>query len=282
LVNAGEDASEVLDDFPSDQFNHVFLMVPLARDTVWLECTSQQVPYNFLGSFTDDRDVLVIQENGGKLIRTPAYTPDGNYKKRNVTVELNESGNARVDGVTSYAGAQYSDVFGFLFADKKDVENALNKRIDISDFVINSFNYTNNKTNIEEEISLSVNNFAKKSRENLIMPLNLMNKTSWVPKKDDDRTVDVFIRRSYSEIDKVTYKYPAGFHIGSLPEPVNISSKFGKYSVSIRESNGTIEYEREFVMYKGNYPYSEFNSLIDFMSEISKADRMKVLLVSGT
>ncbi len=282
LVSAGAYEPNINADFPSNQFNHAFLMVPLESDTVWLECTDQRVPYNYLGTFTDDRDVLIVENGGGKVVRTPAYDEKNNFEKRVVNVDLDVDGNAMVSATTSYVGAKYMDVFGFLFEDQKSVENALNKRIDIKDFTISSFNYTDKKSEIAEDLNLQVIGYAKKSRNNLIMPLNLMNMATRIPKKDDERALDVFIRRSYSEIDQITYNIPANYHVGTSPEPVTIESKFGRYNVKIEQKDGAIEYFREFVFYKGTYPPSDYNKLIDFLSDVAKADRMKVMLVSGT
>ena len=257
-------------------------MVPLTEDTVWLECTSQQVPYNYLGTFTDDRDVLVIQDNGGAIVRTPGYNETNNYVKSKIDVIVDQNGNANVNALTSYAGAKYMDVFGFLGEDKKTIENQLNKKIDISDFTIADVTYSDKESEIDENLSLQVVGYARKNRNKLIMPLNLMNKISTVPKKDDDRNIDVFIRRSFSEIDDITYYIPQGYHIGSNPESVSLESRFGKYQVSIEVNDETITYHREFIIYKGTFPPSDYNELIDFISAVSKADRVKVLLVGNT
>ena len=38
-------------------------------DTIWLDCTSNDDPFNFLGDFTDDRLALQVDESGGTLVR---------------------------------------------------------------------------------------------------------------------------------------------------------------------------------------------------------------------
>jgi hypothetical protein len=282
LVSAGKHEPNIITSFPSNQFNHAFLMVPMATDTIWLECTDQQVPFNYLGTFTDDRDVLVIADGGGSIVRTPAYDEYSSFTNRMVNVTLDHEGNASVKATTAYAGAKYMDVFEFLSIDKKSAENALNKRIDITDFTITGFSFSDQKTEIVEDLNLLVAAFAKKSRNNLIMPLNLMNKASGIPKKDDARKVDVFIRRTYSERDRINYSIPAQFHAGTNPETVKIESRFGRYEAKTELKDEGIEYLREFVLYKGSYPPSDYNALIDFLSEVAKADRMKIMLVSGT
>ena len=78
LVKAGEDEPNIISDFPSRQFNHVILCVPNQGDTLWLECTSQTNPFGYTGTFTSDRDVLVVTDGGGKIVHTPVYSQKDN------------------------------------------------------------------------------------------------------------------------------------------------------------------------------------------------------------
>ena len=65
-----DEKKDIDSEIPVMQGNHAILMVPFAKDTVWLECTNQKVPFGHFGEFTDDRNALVMTEEGGKIIRT--------------------------------------------------------------------------------------------------------------------------------------------------------------------------------------------------------------------
>lgn len=78
-VSAGVIARKFYTDFPSQQFNHVFLAVPFLNDTIWLECTSNSSPFNYIGASTQNRQILWTEPNKSRLLKTPAL------KKEDVT-----------------------------------------------------------------------------------------------------------------------------------------------------------------------------------------------------
>src|SRR5436190_7988316 len=90
LIKAGRNGEYITDDFPSQQFNHVILCVPVKKDTVWLECTDQTLPAGYLGDFTCNRYALLINENGGNLVRTPKYGLTDNVEVRRAEAVLSD------------------------------------------------------------------------------------------------------------------------------------------------------------------------------------------------
>ena len=56
IVSSGTYIEPIFLEFPNfQQFDHAILCVPHLKDTIWLECTNQKIPFGFLGDFTDDR-----------------------------------------------------------------------------------------------------------------------------------------------------------------------------------------------------------------------------------
>ncbi|MEO6849345.1 MAG: DUF3857 domain-containing protein, partial [Mucilaginibacter sp.] len=111
IVQAGrENKVSMLSDFASmDQGNHIILCIPFKNDTTWAECTSQQIPFGFLGDFTDDRTVLACTPEGGKLMHTPKYTTEENLEKRKADFVLNEQGELTGNMETTFKGTDYDD-----------------------------------------------------------------------------------------------------------------------------------------------------------------------------
>src|SRR3546814_3268646 len=108
-VNAGDHQRSYLPDFASfGQGNHIILCVPLDGDTTWLECTSKETPFGYLGTFTADRNVLMITPEGGKITRTPSLKHSA--KRRNAVFTLEENGSANIQLETRFTGAFFFDL----------------------------------------------------------------------------------------------------------------------------------------------------------------------------
>lgn len=141
LVLAGDDRDPIDVDFPSNQFNHVILRVPLPGDTLWLECTSNTLPAGYLGSFTKNRPVLVITEKGGFIDRTPSYSAS-KYHQRKVSlqVDLMDNGDAKIKGISHYQG-EPAEIFASLTyqLSEKEQKDFLNTHLGGSGLNLQSF-----------------------------------------------------------------------------------------------------------------------------------------------
>ena len=90
VVWAGSEQKSMDPTFASMQGNHVILNVPIEGEELWLECTNQAMPFNFLGDFTDNRDALLLTPSGGILKRTHTYTTENNKLDTQVNCEVTD------------------------------------------------------------------------------------------------------------------------------------------------------------------------------------------------
>ena len=146
LIKSGPDG-KVIKDFVNDQFDHIVLCVPLQKDTVWLECTDQRSPFNFMGNFTDDRYALLITPDGGKLVKTPAFKKGENVIKRTGTISMNNFGKSTAKLSYYYSGMNY-DTASALFgqASKDEMKRYLKGTLRFSDIDLTEVNFSETKT----------------------------------------------------------------------------------------------------------------------------------------
>ena len=113
----------------------MILNIPNGGNDIWLECTSQTIPFGFLGSFTDDRDVLVVTPEGGIIKRTPAYLNEDNLQTINGSIQLYKNGSigASLERVSS--GIQYDQKSSFDSMSDEDLKKH---------YMSNVWDYNNN------------------------------------------------------------------------------------------------------------------------------------------
>ncbi|WP_247237425.1 DUF3857 domain-containing protein [Telluribacter sp. SYSU D00476] len=283
LVRAGEDEDEIRADFPSFQFNHVILCVPAARDTLWIECTSQTNPFGYLGSFTSDRQVLLITEEGGKLVRTPTYQPTDNLQQRQALVRLAENGEATVTMNTLYTGLQHDERAAVMHAlGTEDQKKWILKSLSLPSVEIRSFELKESRKGlpiVEENLNLFVRNACTRSGTRLFLIPNQLNQVRSAPVPNASRKFEFEQSLHYADVDSIQFEIPEGYAPEYLPEPTRIESAFGSYESLVRQSGSTLTYVRRVVMRKGRYPAANYNAWVDFRKKMAKADKNQIVLV---
>ncbi|MGV3538291.1 MAG: DUF3857 domain-containing transglutaminase family protein [Rufibacter sp.] len=284
IIYGGPDNRPVIKDFPSSQFNHVVLCVPTAKDTVWLECTSQMADAGYTGSFTGDRYSLLVTPEGGKLVATPRFTAKDNTQVRFAKVKLNAQGGGVGEVMTQFTGRQHegrNDVIHQLDPEKQ--QKWLYRQIDIPAFEIKSFalEKVKGQPQVKEKLQLELPKVASVSGKRLFITPNLMNRRSSVPPSNENRKYDVVLSYPFHDVDSVEYEIPAGFKPESVPQPVKIKSVFGEYESQVHVKENKLIYRRQFTLHKGRHAAKQYMELVDFLKQVSRADQQQVVLANN-
>ncbi len=263
------------------QANHMILCVPLANDTTFLECTSQYHPMGFIGYDNADRNVLMITDEGGKIIRTPVYTAKDNYQIRKTKVNFQDDGSAEVGMKCTYANAQFEDNLGMLLAEPVEQKRRINEDMSIPGGELISFKYEQkNKSQplLTEEINIKSNQLLTKGGDKAFLTINIVNRRESIPAKIEDRKTSFAVSFSYQDEDEISYTLPKGYNVEFLPKDITISSEFGSYTAKFVTKDNTIVYTRMQMMTAKKFPPEKYNEYVDFYKKIYQADKQKAVL----
>lgn len=286
LVLAGENAVQPIHEFPSQQFNHVILCLPVNGDTIWLECTNQQIPFGYIGMFTDDRTVLVINQQGGKLTRTRKYNDEENTRNSHILISIDESGNALVNRKAVYSGLFFDKNFQLPLVEAERQKKLIYNKINIPGIVLNSYQYgvkAGFVPSLEESIQFYAPRYSSTTGERILVKFNTMDNQYDIPGHLTERKFNIYIRRDYCTIDTLTIQFPDGFMIESLPANAVITSFFGQCEYTfVRTGNNIVDYIRKVRLKSGVSSPKAYNDLLDFYAKMISADNLKMCLKKKT
>ncbi|WP_187263170.1 DUF3857 domain-containing protein [Pontibacter beigongshangensis] len=285
LINAGRNMPAMIQDFPSSQFNHAILCVPMPQDTIWLECTDQTEASGYAGSWTGDRHALLITPEGGKVVKTPTYGAADNLQKRSILVKLDEKGNGLANVTTLYTGTQHESIKDVIYKAKPEEQRKwLYDQIGLPAFEINNFSLDIKKSKlpeVTEKLDLSVAKCVTISGKRLFLTPNLMNKWGHVPNSVEDRKSEVVSNWSFLDVDTVLYQLPPGYALESKPQNIEFKSEFGEYKAQTIVDGLQVTYIRTLQMEKGRFAPDKYPALIEFMNSLIKADKQQVVFVKN-
>jgi len=285
LVRAGKSAQYITAEFPSQQFNHVILCVPVQQDTIWLECTSQSLPAGYLGSFTSNRLGLAVGESGGRLISTPFYGVNENRQMRVIKASLLADGNLRMNAATSYRGLLQDDIHGLINnLSPEKVKEYLHEQLDFATYEIDNFSYKEERGAmpfIDEKLDISVSHYATATGKRLFIVPDIMTRSALRLSADSMRRYPIELGVAYSSVDSIEIDLPDGYTPESLPADVNLSTPVGIYKSSTTVKEGKILHYRKMEHRGGRFPVSDYPQVVKFYDAIYKADRKMVVLLKN-
>ncbi|MBF4508341.1 DUF3857 domain-containing protein [Flavobacterium sp. JLP] len=277
--------TDIVSDFVSQQGNHIILAIPNGNHYTWLECTSQDDPFGYQGTFTDDRDVLVIKPEGGEIVRTKVYEDNGNTQKDKGIYSIDENGNFSGSISIVSEGSQYSSKARIENLQPTEKEAHYKEYWDnINNLKLGKITFSNDKENIRftEDVQLSAINYASISANKMIFAIDAFNQNTGNIKRIRNRKNPFQIQRGYLDSDEIEINLPAGFTIEFLPSNFELKGKFGEYKTEIiKKENNKLTYKRSMFLNKGKYSNKEYDEYRLFMEQISRNDNAKIILTKN-
>jgi transglutaminase-like putative cysteine protease len=274
LVKSGENRN-IIPSFVSNQFDHIILCVPLKSDTVWLECTNQTIPFNYLGRFTSDRYVLLITPEGGKLARTPSFK--NSLMATNGIVELGRREPSRASLTMTATGSSYDDNRIFERKDASEIKRIINSELELGTFRTDTVSYEEMRQGDPVSIlsyTLTMSDFTITAGAKVhFRPC--MHPFEYQPFD----TISVRIFEMPGEVDSILYRLPAGYKLEYVPEKISKEGPYGVYSYEISIVNeNLLLFTRQLKINRGIYEGDRARELFAFLNMAAKNDNRRLYL----
>lgn len=282
MVRAGTNEEPADVAFPTDPFNHVILCVPFKNDTTWLECTSATQPFGRLGTFTENRNALLITEKGGRLVNTPKSTGPNNQFNSEVHLILDAEGGAKAKAKILSTGEYRSDYIGLASLKADEQKEYLLRMLNIKQ--PSGFEYSPGiDKDGTKEITLELE-FDK------FCDITAGNKQFYRPRLFDlwrltlpvldKRKTDFYFNQPMQKTCVTTIDLPVGFEVETLP--VNQSLKFSygnfeiKYAYDVTKNQVTSV--AKFNLNSQVVPAAKYTEMQLYMDNIAKAQNKKLVI----
>ncbi len=231
LINAGYNQEPVNEMFTINKFNHVIVCVPQKNDSIWLECTSTTNDFNRLGNFTENKNALLITEDGGKLVATPISNASDNTFTSITSVQLNADGSGTVI-TDKMATGEYKQNFNqYIVNQKKD---------DQKKYLVSQLGYVE-PTFFElvctkgDKLKLSIEadklyDFAVGSK--LFINPRMYKIWSAILPNAENRTQDFYFEHPFIKTDTTIYNLPNELGVETLPKNKTFSFSYGSFTTT--------------------------------------------------
>jgi hypothetical protein len=262
-VESGDLIKKIDKNFPSPQFDHIILCVPLTNDTLWLDCTSEG-PFNYLGTFTQNRQAFLIDKENSHFKQTPALSTDDVLESRFIHVG-SETGN-------EITASFHNVVKGELFENLSDLsrsESESKKNQYIRDYFIEAgfdmIDYhiipaNRDSTFITLDYTAKADKLFKKYGDELLIQLIPFSIPPFTDPKN--RKNPVQLNFPVNKQDSIFYQ------LAVMPKDQRINSPFGNYSIRFVQKNNTVEVYKSLVLNAGEYPVSIYKDFFKFIRTV--------------
>jgi hypothetical protein len=282
IINAGTNEKPADPKFPDNVFNHVILCVPLKGDTTWLECTSSTQPFGKLGTFTENRNALLITEDGGKLVSTPRSTIQDNIFDSYAHVAINPDGSAKAQ-LKFLSTGEYRSMYVGLESIKMDEQKTyLIKYLNLKQPSAFNFNLAPDKDGTKEvNIDLDYDRFFDLAvGDKQFYKPNVFDIWRLTLPELDKRKTDYYFDHPMQKSCVTTIDLPAGFEMETLPIDVKLKFSYGNYEASYQydKVKNQVTTKVKFNLDNQVIPAAQYTEMQKYMDDIARSQNKKLVI----
>lgn len=281
LINRQPNGLPVDPDFPLNNFNHVILYVPLKDDRVWLECTSNSLDCGSLDISTENKNALVIMDDGGMLMATPKSNAHSNIFSVYSKIKLNEDGSGDMES-TFHSAGEYREMIDDILKQKKD-EQKESLVLGLSFKQPDEFEFSKKDDDQSSPALLKMS--IEKVPEftaggKLFLPQRLYKIYDRKLPKAENRRLDFYFRFPFETKDTTVYILPTGYKVDALPPAKELKNEFASFMSKswYDERQNSVYTTVEIILKQHVIPAAKYAEIKKFFDDVLANDGQKVVV----
>lgn len=281
IINAEYNEEPVDADFPANDFNHVILCVPQPKDSIWLECTSSTIEFGSLGTFTENRNALLVTDEGGVLVATPQSHSSENIFITHTLVSMDTDLSGATETFITTKG-EYDELINDLFKEKRDDQKEFMVKAmgykEPDDFVLENMDVENHEQAKMQMTLRKVPEFTAGDKYFINPRLNKL-----VPRKlptAENRKLDFYFRFPFEQKDTTIIKLPSNFHPDVLPKEKTLSTNYTFYESKswYNEKENSVYTATTLTLKKHKIPATDYASVKNFFDDVARDDTQRIVV----
>jgi len=282
-INSGSNQEPADYSFPYDYSDHIILCIPFKNDTTWLECTSSTQTFGKLGAFTENRNALIITEDGGKLVKTPKSNAQDNQFNSETHLILDADGGAKAQIKILSTGEVrdiFVDILPALNADKQ--KELLLRNLDIRQPAAFDFKSGNDINGIKEfSLDLDYDKYCDiKAGDKMFYHPQALTFWDFTLPVLDKRKTDYYFDYPMQGSSVSTIDLPAGYEVETLPVNQSLKFTYGNYEINYAydAAKNQVTSTAKFILTNQLIPAAKYTELQVYLDAVAKAQNKKLVI----
>jgi len=272
---------QIITGFPAQQFNHVILCVPFRSDTLWLDCTSKELPAGYTSVFIQGRPALVISAGKSKLVQIPAMSVDeslvlSTWNCADISEDALDINLHRMS-----RGAGFEHLLNYAFASDRDqMRTIIKEQIPFKNYDLLNYQVTLNKPDTRS-ISLTAAIKAKGRVQTVGEKTIIDIPNSLLPGFEPvaSRENPLFFPYPVYKVDTIVIHLPAKTITRSFPA-TKLPWAGGYYSMSSSMMGENLVCIRTFTIKSGYYRLDQYAEFYNWISSVGSFERQNKIVLT--
>ena len=273
-------ASTIDTSFPAESwFNHSILCIPINSDTLWLDCTSRELPVGYTSVFIQGRPALIVCKEGSRLANIPFLEPEDVIVNHTLHYATPVSGSMEVTVHSCYKGHEFEKILFYSEeADKEKQMEFAKKLLPSGNYELKNYTFTRRSKDdfsIIFDAHLTVKNDIKTVDDRIIFTPPAVNMPDF--EKISVRENPVVFPYPIWYHDTISVEIPAGMTVKSFPA-TELSCETGSYKVTSSLDHNNLIYIRDIFFRRGESGLENYPALYNWTGAIRAFERQNQII----